>query len=50
MAIPEIRNDVFTPTLTVIGLLNKSPIDMVIDEINMRTKNARPVFSASTVS
>jgi 4-hydroxybenzoate polyprenyltransferase len=50
MLIPAMKNHVFTPTASATGLLINRPAGIVIDEISVRTENARPIFSGATVS
>ena len=44
------KNQVFTPTFSAIGLLINRPTGIVTEEIRVSTENARPIFSAATVS
>lgn len=47
---PDMKNQIFTPTFSAIGLLINKPIGIVTDDIKVSTENARPIFSGTTVS
>ena len=47
---PDIKNHIFTPTFSEMGLLTSKPTGIVTDEISVNTENARPILFDSTVS